>query len=64
MEPRLLARLVGAWLLIAVCLIALFCWLVPSTLAPWYVVVSCVVLALPLVRLTWAPLALAWNRHR
>jgi len=63
-ETRLLARLVGAWLLIAGCLIALFCWLLPGTLAPWYLVVSCVVLGTPLVRITWAPLALAWNRHR
>jgi len=63
-ETRLLARLVGAWLLIAGCLIALFCWLLPGTLAPWYLVVSCIVLGTPLVRITWAPLALAWNRHR
>ena len=63
-ETRLLARLVGAWLLIAVCLIALLCWLVPGSVAPWYLVASCVVLGLPLVRISWAPLALAWNRHR
>jgi len=63
-DTRLLARLVAAWVLTAVSLIALFLWLVPRSLAPWDLVASCVVLALPFVRLTWAPLALAWNRHR
>jgi hypothetical protein len=63
-DTRLLARLVAAWVLVALSLIAIFLWLVPRSLAPWDLVVSCVVLALPLVRLTWAPLALAWNRHR
>jgi len=61
---RLLARLVAAWVLVAVSLVAILMGLVPRRLAPWDLIASCVVLALPLVRLTWAPLALAWNRHR
>ena len=63
-DPPLLTRLLGAWLLSAVCLTALTCWLVPARLAPWHLVAACVVLALPLVRISLAPLALAWNRHR
>ena len=63
-ETRLMARLLGAWLIIAVCLTCVLRWLVPGGLAPWHLVTCCVVLALPLVRLSLAPLALAWNRHR
>jgi hypothetical protein len=60
----LMTRLLAAWLLAAACSIALIHWLVPGHLAPWYLVASCVVLFLPLVRILLAPLALAWNRHR
>ena len=52
------------WPLIAVSLCILLCWLVPSELAPWYLIAACVVLVMPLVRISLAPLALAWNRHR
>ena len=60
----LVVRLLVAWLVAAVTLIGLLSWLIPGTLAPRYLVASCVVLALPLVRISLAPLALAWNRHR
>jgi hypothetical protein len=60
----LMTRLLIAWVVTAACLIALIHWLVPGNLAPSYLVVSCVVLVLPLVRISLAPLALAWNRHR
>ncbi|MHC4398871.1 MAG: hypothetical protein ACYTG0_04245 [Planctomycetota bacterium] len=63
-ETRLMARLVAAWLMIALCLTASIHCLVPGSLARWYLIAACVVLALPLVRLSLAPLALAWNRHR
>jgi hypothetical protein len=61
---RLMERLLAAWLLTAAGLTGLCCWLVPRSLAPWHLVTACVVLALPLVRISLAPLALAWNRHR
>jgi hypothetical protein len=61
---RLMERLLAAWLLTAAGLTGLLCWLVPQGLAPWHLVTACVVLALPLVRISLAPLALAWNRHR
>lgn len=63
-DSPLLSRLLAGWLLTAACMIALVHWLVPGELAPWYLVVPCVVLVLPLVRISLAPLALAWNRHR
>ncbi|MDP6557157.1 MAG: hypothetical protein QGG71_20990, partial [Pirellulaceae bacterium] len=63
-QTRLITRLLAAWLLTAAGLTGLFCWLVPDSLAPWYLVTAGVVLAVPLVRISLAPLALAWNRHR
>ena len=63
-QSRLLERLLGVWLLTAASLTGLLCWLVPHSLAPWYLVTAGVVLAMPLVRISLAPLALAWNRHR
>ncbi len=64
LEARWVATLLRAWLAVAASLAALFSWLVPSGLAPWYLVTACVVLAMPTVRISLAPLALAWNRHR
>jgi hypothetical protein len=61
---RLMEHLLAAWLFTAAGLTGVLCWLVPASLAPWYVLCACVVLALPLVRISLAPLALAWNRHR
>ncbi len=64
LEGSTLVRLLGLWLIGVLTLIALLGWLLPPELAPWYLVVLCVVLVLPLARLSLAPLALAWNRHR
>ena len=57
-------RLVGLWLTVAVALLLLAAWLLPANLFAWPVAISCVVLAVPAVRIGLAPLALAWNRHR
>jgi hypothetical protein len=62
--PRVLARLLGLWLLTAATLFALLAWVVPSDQVPRYGLALGVVLFLPLARLAAAPLALAWNRHR
>ena len=64
MPARLMANLMAVWLLTAAVLTGLLCWLIPRNLAPWHLVAACVVLFLPLVRLSLSPLALAWNRHR
>ena len=63
-QARLMERLLAAWLLTAAGLTGLLCWLIPHSLAPLQMVTAYVVLALPLVRISLAPLALAWNRHR
>lgn len=57
-------RPVAAWAIAATGLAGVLAWLVPPALVPAYGVVLGVVLLLPLARLTAAPLALAWNRHR
>jgi len=55
---------VGIWILVAVALFSVFWWLVPSTLVSLQNLALGIVLLLPLGRLSVAPLALAWNRHR
>lgn len=42
----------------------LLVWLTPAVLFPRYFLALVAILAIPLVRLSAAPLALAWNRHR
>jgi hypothetical protein len=63
-EARMLAKLVGVWLLLAGGLFALAYAVVPAGAVPVSLIVCGVVLSLPLARLAAAPLALAWNRHR
>ena len=63
-EARLVKRLLGAWLLTTASLTGLLCWLIPAGLASWHLITACVVLVMPLVRISLAPIALAWNRHR
>lgn len=61
---RALAKVAGGWIVAAVALCAVLIWLLPPALAPARGVVAAVVLLIPLVRPSLAPLALAWNRHR
>ena len=68
-EDRLLtdrALLGGAvcWCLGVFALYAVLVWLVDSPLVPRYMLMLIAILAIPLARLSAAPLALAWNRHR
>ncbi len=63
-EARLVKRLLVAWLLTTAGLAGLLCWLIPDGLASWHLITACVVLVMPLVRISLAPIALAWNRHR
>jgi hypothetical protein len=49
------------------CVFALYgvlCWLVSGPLIPRYLLALLAILAIPLARVSAAPLALAWNRHR
>jgi hypothetical protein len=59
-----LARLLALWLLAVVGLTGLLCWLLPAGAVAVHAVALGVVLFVPLARLSAAPLALAWNRHR
>ena len=64
LQPRLVVHLLVAWLLTTAGLTGLLCWLIPDGLASWHLITACVVLVMPLVRISLAPIALAWNRHR
>lgn len=58
--------LIGAacWNVIVLALYGLLVWIVPTLLLPAYLLALIAILGSPLVRLSAAPLALAWNRHR
>lgn len=64
LTPEAVRRLAGVWLAGVLGLFAVLYWLVPSDVAPWYLLASCAVLVLPLARIGLAPMAVAWNRHR
>lgn len=53
-----------AWALCAASFYALGMWLMPHGLMPNWQLVATIILFLPVVRISLAPLALAWNRHR
>jgi hypothetical protein len=52
------------WDIAVLALYGLLVWLTPALLFPHYVLALVAILAIPLARLSAAPLALAWNRHR
>jgi hypothetical protein len=54
----------ACWSLGVFALYGLLVWLVDSPLVPRYAIALIAILAIPLARLSAAPLALAWNRHR
>jgi hypothetical protein len=63
-EPRTALRWLTAWVLLGSALFGLLAYVVPADLVPLRYLAFAVLLTLPMVRLTAAPLALAWNRHR
>lgn len=54
----------AVWLIAVLALYAVFVWFVGTALIPRYVLMLVAILSIPLARLSAAPLALAWNRHR
>ena len=60
------ALVVGAagWLVAVLALYAVLAWLLSTGHFPHYILLLLAILAIPLARLSAAPLALAWNRHR
>ena len=61
---RALVTGAASWCVAVLALYGLFGWLVSGPLIPRYFLVLLAILAMPLARLSAAPLALAWNRHR
>jgi len=54
----------ASWLAVVLALYAVLVWLVSTPLMPNYLPALVAILAVPLARLSAAPLALAWSRHR
>ena len=64
LSDRALVTGAAAWLVAVLALYGLFVWLLSTPLFPRYVLALLAILPIPLARLSAAPLALAWNRHR
>jgi hypothetical protein len=54
----------ACWDVAVLVLYSLLVWLTPALLFPRYFLALVAILAIPLARISAAPLALAWNRHR
>lgn len=54
----------AVWLVAVLALYGVFVWFVDTALIPRYLLMLVAILSIPLARLSAAPLALAWNRHR
>jgi hypothetical protein len=68
-DSRLLSDrtlIVGAacWAIAVLALYGMLVWLLPTLIFRTYLLALVAILAIPLARLSAAPLALSWNRHR
>lgn len=54
----------ACWVVTVFALFGVFVWFADTRMIPHYVFLLIAILQVPLVRLSAAPLALAWNRHR
>ncbi|MDH3292563.1 MAG: hypothetical protein OEO20_16050 [Gemmatimonadota bacterium] len=61
---RTLVAGTACWLVVVLALHGLLAWLVDTPFIPSYLLLLVAILAIPLLRVSAAPLALAWNRHR
>ena len=64
LSDRILVIGAACWDVAVFALYGLLVWLLPTLLFPSYFLALVAILAIPLARLSAAPLALAWNRHR
>jgi hypothetical protein len=64
LSDRVLLAGAACWVVAVIALHAVFVWLVLGPLVPSYFLLLLAILAVPLARVSAAPLALAWNRHR
>lgn len=64
LSDRALVLGAGFWCVAVFALYAVLVWLLGTPHIPHYLMMLLAILAIPLARLSAAPLALAWNRHR
>jgi hypothetical protein len=64
LSDRTLVIGAACWDVIVFALYGLLAWIVPALLIRSYLLALVAILEIPLARLSAAPLALAWNRHR
>jgi hypothetical protein len=64
LSDRALVTGAGCWCVAVLALYGLLVWFVSTPFIPHYLLALVAILAIPLARLSAAPLALAWNRHR
>jgi hypothetical protein len=64
LSDRTLVGGAAVWLTAVLALYGVLVWLFATPFLPRYVLAFLAILAIPLARLSAAPLALAWNRHR
>ncbi len=64
LSDRTLVAGAACWLVVVLALHGLLVWLVATPFIPSYLLLLVAILATPLARVSAAPLALAWNRHR
>lgn len=64
LSDRTLVRGAVCWVAAVLALYGVLAWLVAGPLVPQYFLLLMAILAVPLARVSAAPLALAWNRHR
>ena len=57
-------RLIIAWTVIVFALYALLAWIFPEIIIRHHVLAFCAILAVPIVRVSLAPYAVEWSRHR
>jgi hypothetical protein len=64
LSDRTLVAGAAAWLVAVLALHGVLVWLVATPLVPSYLLLLIAILATPSARVSAAPVALAWNRHR
>jgi hypothetical protein len=64
LSDRALVTSAAVWLVAVLALYGVLVWLLSTPFFPRYVLALLAILPIPLARLSAAPLALAWNRHR
>jgi hypothetical protein len=64
LSDRVLVTGAACWCVAVFTLYGVLVWMLDTPHIPHYLLLLLAILAIPLARLSAAPLALAWNRHR